>query len=175
MLIDNTTAHGSRLAHTVGAYVQQKWNDLSPRLKRVFTGKRHATPCSYNGDITVSELNVLSKIVTVSSEAATDEVPLFGRPGILAVQTFRVVYGITHADEAIRCGVERPIEVTSCEPIGAPVIEEKDTICRMADSTATLTGLLQNLRTRAYAMAEADELTKMRARQRLHHLLKQAW
>ena len=68
----------------------------------------------------------------------------------------------------------RPPCLTSCEPLGEPVIVATDTRWRGNGGMALLTSLLGRLKDEARRLAEMDEQTKDLARLRLRDLLGRA-
>lgn len=164
-----------RVAYTVWACVLRLWRSLMLLLNSASANKSRTC----NGQYRIAELNVLSKDIEVICEAPTSgTAPHRGR--VTAVQNFRVTYGIDQADKArlpavmLPTAAALPVKVTSCEPLGEPVIVATDTRWRSRCGMALVTSLLGRLKDEARRLAEMDEQTKALARLRLRDLLGQA-
>lgn len=165
-----------RVVYTVWACVLGLWRSLKLLLNAA-SAYRRPGPC--HGQYRIAELNVISKDIEVICEAPTSGTdPLQGR--VTAVQNFRVTYGMERADKARLPAVMLPatsvfpVKVTSCEPLGEPVIVATDTRWRVNGGMALLTSLLGRLKDEARRLAEMDEQTKALARMRLRDLLGRA-
>lgn len=166
-----------RVAYAVWACVLRLWRSLKLLLNAA-SAYRHPGPC--HGRHRIAELNVLSKDIEVICEAPTSGTapPYQGR--VTAVQNFRVTYGTDQADRAglpavmLPAASVFPVKVTSCEPLGEPVIVATDTRWRGNGGMALLTSLLGRLKDEARRLAEMDEQTKDLARMRLRDLLGRA-
>lgn len=164
------------LLSTVWACVLRLWRSLKLLLNAA-SAYRRPGPC--HGQYRIAELNVISKDIEVICEAPTSGTdPLQGR--VTAVQNFRVTYGMERADKARLPAVMLPatsvfpVKVTSCEPLGEPVIVATDTRWRVNGGMALLTSPLGRLKDEARRLAEMDEQTKALARMRLRDLLGRA-
>lgn len=164
------------LVSTVWACVLRLWRSLKLLLNAA-SAYRHPGTC--HGQYRIAELNVISKDIEVICEAPTSGTdPLQGR--VTAVQNFRVTYGMERADRArlpavmLPAASVFPVKVTSCEPLGEPVIVATDTRWRVNGGMALLTFLLGRLKDEARRLAEMDEQTKALARLRLRDLLGRA-
>ena len=164
------------LVSTVWACVLRLWRSLKLLLNSA-SAYRRPGPC--HGQYRIAELNVISKDIEVICEAPTSgTAPHRGR--VTAVQNFRVTYGMDQADKArlpavmLPTAAALPVKVTSCEPLGEPVIVATDTRWRSRCGMALVTSLLGHLKDEARRLAEMDEQTKALARLRLRDLLGQA-
>ena len=164
-----------RVAYTVWACVLRLWRSLMLLLNSALANKSRTC----HGQYRIAELNVLSKDIEVICEAPTSgAAPHRGR--VTAVQNFRVTYGMDQADKArlpavmLPTAAALPVKVTSCEPLGEPVIVATDTRWRSRCGMALVTSLLGHLKDEARRLAEMDEQTKALARLRLRDLLGQA-
>ena len=164
------------LVSTVWACVLRLWRSLKLLLNAA-SAYRHPGTC--HGQYRIAELTVISKDIEVICEAPTSGTdPLQGR--VTAVQNFRVTYGMERADRArlpavmLPAASVFPVKVTSCEPLGEPVIVATDTRWRVNGGMALLTSLLGHLKDEARRLAEMDEQTKALARLRLRDLLGRA-
>lgn len=164
------------LVSTVWACVLRPRRSLKLLLNAA-SAYRH--PGTSHGQYRIAELNVLSKDIEVICEAPTSGTdPLQGR--VTAVQNFRVTYGMERADKArlpavmLPTAAALPVKVTSCEPLGEPVIVATDTRWRVNGGMALVTSLLGRLKDEARRLAEMDEQTKDLARLRLRDLLGRA-
>ena len=164
-----------RVAYTVWACVLRLWRSLMLLLNSASANKSRIC----HGQYRIAELNVLSKDIEVICEAPTSgTAPHRGR--VTAVQNFRVTYGMDQADKArlpavmLPTAAALPVKVTSCEPLGEPVIVATDTRWRSRCGMALVTSLLGHLKDEARRLAEMDEQTKALARLRLRDLLSQA-
>ena len=164
-----------RVAYTVWACVLSLWRSLMLLLNSASAYKSRTC----HGQYRIAELNVISKDIEVICEAPTSgTAPHRGR--VTAVQNFRVTYGMDQADKArlpavmLPTAAALPVKVTSCEPLGDPVIVATDTRWRSRCGMALVTSLLGHLKDEARRLAEMDEQTKALARLRLRDLLSQA-
>lgn len=166
-----------RVVYTVWACLLGLWRSLKLLL---YSASAYRRPGPCHGQYRIAELNVLSKDIEVICEAPTSGTapPYQGR--VTAVQNFRVTYGMERADKArlpavmLPTAAALPVKVTSCEPLGEPVIVATDTRWRGNGGMALLTSLLGRLKDEARRLAEMDEQTKALARMRLRDLLGRA-
>lgn len=164
------------VVYTMWACVLRLWRSL---MSRPNAASAYRPPGTCHGQHRIAELNVLSKDIEVICEAPTSgTAPHQGR--VTAVQNFRVTYGMDQADRSrlpavmLPTAAALPVKVTSCEPLGEPVIVASDTRWRSRCGIALLTSLLGRLKDEARRLAEMDEQSKALARMRLRDLLSQA-
>lgn len=161
----------SRAKGSIGAAARAAGKNVEPlfwRLLRKMEDRHLLEACGYRRTAVFS---VLSQDIEVSTTVTEPGILMFRRPRLRVTQRFRVTYGVDCAEDAGRCLMFRsagsiPVRVTSCEPVGDPVIEARSPSSRPAGGQE-MVSILGRLQEKARFRADGDVLAICVARMRL--------
>ena len=169
----------ARSASSIAAFARAAWQGVKELVQRLLQALDAKPKPSEDGCRRIAELGVLTKDIQVSCESE-DSGFWFRKRRLKASQLFRVTYGTDHADKAGLPAVQLPdasgimVKVTSCEPLGDPVITTENTPFWHRHSSLEVAGLLGSLQEKARTVAAADEATIAAAQLRLHDVFGRA-
>ena len=169
----------ARAGGSIAAFARAARQGVKELVQRLLQALDAKPKPSEDGCRRIAELGVLTKDIQVSCESE-DSGFWFRKRRLKASQLFRVTYGTDHADKAGLPAVQLPdasgimVKVTSCEPLGDPVITTENTPFWHRHSSLEVAGLLGSLQEKARTVAAADEATIAAAQLRLHDVFGRA-